>query len=135
MDGGLRKLFRQHLPQVDWQSVETAMTGEGVPDANYCVEGREGWVEMKATKAWAVRVRPAQVGWIERRLRHGGRVFVAVRRQHASRSDELWFFQGGAIRQLKDGGLRAVDPVHDVGHWGGGPTAWDWAAVLGAMRS
>ena len=31
MDGGLRALFRQHLPEVDWQSIETPMTGGGVP--------------------------------------------------------------------------------------------------------
>jgi hypothetical protein len=135
MDGGLRSLFRKHLPQVDWLSVETAMTEGGVPDANGCVDGKEFWVEFKATRAWAVRVRPAQVGWIERRLRHGGRVFVAVRRQHASGSDELWLIQGGAVRGLRDYGLRCAFGAMKFGTWDGGPTAWNWAEVLRAMKS
>jgi hypothetical protein len=73
------------------------------------------------------------VGWIERRLRHGGRVFVAVRRQHASGSDELWLFPGGAIRAVRDRGLKNGGPV--IGQWGDGPARWDWRAVLEAMRS
>lgn len=134
MDGGLRKIFRARLPQVDWQSVETAMTGGGVPDANYCVDGFEGWIEYKKTSAWAVRVRSDQVGWIERRLRHGGRVLVAVRRQRDD-ADELWLLWGRAIRSIEERGLRAPYPPNLIGAWPGGPGRWDWDAVLEAMKS
>jgi hypothetical protein len=140
MDGGLRSLFNKHLPTVDGQSVETAMTGGGVPDWNYCVDGREGWVEMKKTDGWAVEVRADQVGWIERRVRHGGRVLVAVRRKLAAGPrrgpavDELWLFHGRAIRSIKERGLVAPYPPDHFGTWGGGPAAWDWDAVLRAMK-
>ena len=139
MDGGLRSLFRKHLPQVDWQSIETPMTGGGVPDANYCVDGCDGWIEHKKTDGWAVEVKTAQVGWIERRIRHGGRVLVAVRRmlpagpRRGPAVDELWLFPGGAIRAVRDRGLKNGGPV--IGQWGDGPARWDWRAVLEAMRS
>ena len=143
MDGNLRSLFRQHLVPlgVDCQAVETAMTGGGVPDWNYCADGREGWVEHKKTNGWAVKIQPDQVGWILRRVRHGGRVLVAVRRalpagpRRGPAVDELWLFHGLAIKQLKEGGLLSVDAGHRRGTWDGGPARWDWGAVLAVMKS
>ncbi len=141
MDGGLRALFRQHLPEVDWQSIETPMTGGGVPDSNYCVDGFSGWIEHKKTDGWAVEVKIAQVGWIERRIRHGGRVLVAVRRKlpagprRGPAVDELYLFRGAAIRNLKDRGLMGVLDDHVIGSWHSGPQRWDWGAVLRGMKS
>lgn len=122
-DGDLRKVFRKHLPRFDWQSIETGAIGDGVPDMNYCARfGLEGWLENKQCEHWRVGIRPAQVGWIERRLRYNNRVFIAVRRAR----DELWFFQGKAIRALVE---NRIDAVPCLGHWGGGPAKWDWKSV------
>lgn len=80
MDGNLRKLFQSHLPQVHWQSIESGMTGRGIPDLNGCHEASEFWIECKLTKHWSVSIRPEQIAWLSRRCRVGGRAFVAVRR-------------------------------------------------------
>jgi hypothetical protein len=120
-DGDLRAIFRRKLPHFDWTSVESGGTGRGIPDSEYCHEGATGWVEFKQTDGWAVKIRAEQVGWIMRRWRHGGRVWVAVRR----RSDELWVVPGDAAVQLKGHGLRAVPSEH----WSGGPGSWDWERV------
>ncbi len=124
-DGGLKDIFRLHLPHFDFQPIEMFLLAAGVPDLNFCAEGIDGWIELKMTKAWAVTVRPAQVGWIERRLRHGGRVFIAVRRFRID-ADELWIYPGADARRLADGGLRAVDPI---GCCGGGPSVWNWLGI------
>jgi len=121
-DGNLRRLFRENLRDFDWLAVETGLTTRGVPDANYCCDGAEGWIEAKTTIGWRVAVRPAQVGWAERRLRCGGRVFVAVRRKRA----ELWLFSGWALRPLTS---RRLDTVAPLGCWRGGPSRWDWEEV------
>jgi hypothetical protein len=122
IDGGLRKLFRERLRDFHWQSVETGGVGRGVPDANYCHDGREGWVEFKTAQASAVRVRPEQVAWALRRVRAGGLVTFAVRR----RDDELWLVDGADAYLLRAAGLAAVKPLLRCGN---GPKRWDWAAV------
>jgi hypothetical protein len=121
MDGNLRLLFRQNLPEMHWQSVETGAVGPGVPDSNYCYKGAEGWVEFKVTSGWAVTLRPAQIGWLLRRARAGGRVFVAVRQR-----DTLWLAAGGAAVALREAGLRGAPTL---GHWEGGPSQWPWTKI------
>jgi hypothetical protein len=142
-DGGLRAEFRAHLPQFDWNSVETGMIAAGVPDSNYCCGGCEGWIEYKKTTGWTVPLRPAQVGWILRRARHGGRVTVALRQlaspgPRRDRRDRLWLLAGGAARELRTLGIgdHVRLPVGTVlGCWDGGPAAWDWAAVSDLLLS
>lgn len=135
-DGGLGGLYREHLPQVHWQRIETPLTGGGVPDSNGCHLGSEFWIENKWTRGWKPKIRPFQVGWIERRLRAGGRVFVAVRRQaqagrrRGAAVDELWLFRGEAVRALKVDGMRAVDRGMLLGVWTGGPSSWNWTEFL-----
>jgi hypothetical protein len=125
-DANLRQIFRKHLPEFDFQSVETWSTGRGVPDLNFCCQGIEGWIELKATRAWRVIVSPEQVGWIERRIRQNGRVFIAVRRQNKS-FDELYLLPGKAARPLADGVSRL--PALALDFWKGGPREWNWMAV------
>lgn len=125
-DGGLRKLFRDHLPQVDFVSVEMHRAGRGVPDVNYCVAGCEGWIEMKRiVSGWRVRVSPEQVGWAERRIRVGGRVLAAIRRE-----DEMAMFSGLQLRSLKDHDVREL---HPLGEWSGGAARWNWDEILTIM--
>lgn len=136
-DGDLRPLFREHLRRgFDWQSIETGMTVLGCPDANYCAEGIEGWVEFKQTSGWVCTLRPEQAGWHYRRHLHGGRSFIATRRWHSGGSrlgaavDELWVHAGMYARELKTDGLRGVPALF---RQDGGPSAWDWDAVRGVL--
>lgn len=106
------------------------MIGVGTPDSNGCADGVEFWIEHKWTDAWAVGLEPEQVGWISRRMRSGGRVFVAVWRQGATasllESDGLYLFEGWDAAVLKADGLRAVPPVL---HLPGEPETWNWGLV------
>ena len=120
-DGGLRALFRKNIPG-DWQAIETGSTGRGIPDANYCHRGAEGWVEFKACKHWKFGIWPEQIAWLERRYRNGGRVFLAVRRA----DDELWLIHpmGARYASLKDVPENLV-----LGRWFDGPGKWDWKLI------
>lgn len=126
-DGGLRQIFRKHLPHFDWQAIETGLTGRGIPDANYCHKGTEGWIEYKQTATNAVGIRPEQVGWIERRIRQGGRIFIAIRHIPKSQSvDDLYLFSGERVRELKDIGLKCSKPLLKASK---GPKHWPWDIV------
>ena len=132
IDGGLRPLFRLKILTFDWQSVETGGTGRGIPDSNFCAPGGiEGWVEYKATASNQIGLRPEQIGWILRRVRHGGRVWVAVR-QRRTGEDRLWLLPG----RLADARLLSADSVQSAApRWDGGPSRWDWDAVASALRA
>lgn len=144
IDGGLFNLFKAHWPTWHWTRHESGAMAVGTPDCNVCAtpSGVETWLELKQTSGWAVRVRPAQVAWVDRRARAGGRVLVAVRRlskappAKAARGvaaisasapvDALWVVPGGQIRALQQGGLKATRPLLVTE---GGPKAWDWDAL------
>jgi hypothetical protein len=135
-DDGLRALFHKHLPYPrDLQDVEVGMRDCGVPDLNGCIDGMEFWIEMKATSGWTIDLKPAQIGWLVTRARHGGRVFVAVRRRtsagprRGSAADELWLLNGSYARELRTSGLRKAPRPAVLGTWSGGPRAWDWGVV------
>jgi hypothetical protein len=141
-DGGLRPEFRSRLPQFDWNSIETGAVSGGVPDSNYCCGGVEGWIEFKWTAGWTVPLRPGQVGWICRRVRHGGRVLIGVRQRRSPSPrvegrDRLWLLQGSAAREFKVRGLEHANkcPETLLGWWDGGPSKWDWAAVSDLLLS
>jgi hypothetical protein len=124
VDSALRSLFRKHLPQFDWCTVETGIAGRGVPDVNYCFNTIEGWCEFKRADHWRVMIRPEQIGWAERRIAHGGRVFCAIRQKL---DDTLHVYPGTAMRFLKTSRLDDVDMA--LGFWRGGPSRWDWERV------
>jgi hypothetical protein len=138
-DGGLRRHYQEHLAPrgVHLQAIETGAIGPGTPDTNGCYRGTEFWIENKVTSGWSPKeVRPAQVGWILRRRRAGGRAFFAVRRQHeggprrGAAVDELYLIGGDAAREFKDGGLRGLPPGALLGSWTGGPSRWGWDEFL-----
>jgi len=137
-DGGLRPIFREHLRHMDWTSIETGGTGRGVADSNFCSNGTEGWVEFKQTEGYAVTLRPEQIAWISRRVRHGGRVLIAVRRWHdggprrGSPCDELWLLPGSVAALARAAGLRGV-ASSALGVWEGGPSRWDWGQIGQAL--
>lgn len=141
-DDGLRPIFKSNLERMRFhcQSVETGGTGSGVPDTNYCRDGVEGWIEYKATSGWTVDLRPEQIGWVERRVRCGGRVWIAVRRRHdggprrGPPCDELYMFPGALVRPARLEGLRSTRLAADLfGPLDGGPSRWDWDAVAALL--
>lgn len=126
MDGELRQIFSQSLRAAQWTPVETGATAAGVPDAEYCFPGgRQGWVEFKRTSGWAVKVRPLQVGWHDRRWRMGGLSFIAVRRLNKG-ADELYLVGSRYAALLQGAGLTSTPHII---HATGGPRRWDWALV------
>jgi hypothetical protein len=134
-DGGLRKLFQTKFSEAHWQSVETSGVGRGVPDSNYCFPvGIEGWVEFKQTGTDNAGLRPEQVGWISRRARRGGRVFVAIRQKHGGGprkgvpADGLWLFHGAWVEDLHEKGIFGT-AINCSCFYEGGPAKWDWDAV------
>ena len=123
IDGGLRQLFRKHLPEVDWTPVETFSTGRGVPELHYCVDGVAVLIELKAVRGIEkVRMRPEQIAWCERYLRHGGRVWIAVRQ-----GQNFFLFTGRQARELH---LKFSLPAMKLT---GGPARWDWTEIRDAL--
>jgi hypothetical protein len=132
IDGGLRPLFQKNLSKLGFhcQSIETGGTGRGIPDFNFCKDGIEGWIEFKKTSAWAVsNISPDQIGWVLRRRRAGGGVFLAVRRQRNRSArkkavDELWIFDGLDIESVSDEGLKShINPLRV---W---EDDWNWEEI------
>lgn len=127
-DGGLASIFQRHVPEAHWQLVETAGTGRGVPDANYCLRGAEGWIELKQVVGWRIpSLRPEQVAWAERRTRAGGRVFLAARKGGA-----FWLWAGADARHVLDLGVREVPPLI---HAAGGPAGWPWVRIMAVLAA
>ena len=136
IDGGLRPIFGSHLRHFDWQSIESGMTGLGIPDSNYFVDGIEGWIEYKLSTSNKVKLRPEQVGWLTQRSRFGGRVFIAVRSRHAwgprkgGAVDELFLLFGRDAKEVLIRGL-AFPPL---ARWTGGQARWDWPDIERRLR-
>lgn len=132
LDGGLWKHVRRGLSGWDLQRIESSLTGGGIPDANACCNGVDVWMELKWTSGWKPRIRPEQIGWSERRIRHGGRVFMLTWRRtdggpRSPAASELWVHRGTDMRHVADNGLRgAPSPVLLQR---GGPESWDWLAL------
>jgi len=132
-DGGLVGIIKKGLPTFHHQSVETFSTGQGVPDLNSCGEGVEFWLEAKQTKASSVDISSEQIAWAERRIRAGGKVFLAVRRlcsagPRREAKDELHLFNAKDMRYIMLGGLNAPE-AKALGIWRGGPARWDWERI------
>lgn len=133
-DGGLRQIIQDHLKMVDWCPIETGASAPGVPDLNGCVEGVELWIECKTTASHTIKFRPMQPGWLSRRHRHGGTVWVAARRVHVGGRyrgppvDELWLYHGSQVLELADvrGRMDLIDPYHI---FYGGPSRWEWHLI------
>lgn len=131
-DGGLGKLFQKHLPKFDWQRIESGGTGLGIPDLNFCHKGMEGWIENKlVANGEKITFQEGQVAWHERRVRHGGRCFIAVRRQCSAGPrkgpavDSIRLYSGLDVKGL------AVDPRAVMPLIVGldGPERWPWEQI------
>lgn len=133
-DGELRRILRANLPDGDWQSIESGGTVTGLPDSNYCFPGgHEGWVEGKLIHGWTVKMRPAQIGWMDRRSRRGGRCFVFVRRLN-DRADELHVLRGSEVVAFSGARCNLLEHRASA-RFAGGPSRWDWGAIRKILMS
>lgn len=48
----------------------------GVPDINIVYQGKEAWLEMKASIKGMLLLRTMQRGWMENHVREGGKCFI-----------------------------------------------------------
>jgi Holliday junction resolvase len=133
-DGGLPKVISDYIPEADWVRIESGAVASGTPDLNGCLDGKEVWIECKATKTWKVtNIRSAQVAWMEKRSRHGGRCKLAIRRNHWD-EDVLWILKTNAMRVLLDGTSLHQMPAHLILNIEpGGPAQWNWEAIREAL--
>jgi len=137
-DGSLRQMFQRKLPHYHWTHIESGMTAQGVSDTNACYEGNEFWIEYKLTTTFKIKFRPFQPMWIHKRIRHGGRVWIAVRQMTpagvrlGSATDNLWLFHGSTILDLLQGGLQRHLAA---GKWEDGPGGWDWIEIDALLRA
>jgi hypothetical protein len=98
--------------------------------------GVEGWLELKACEANAVKVRAEQIGWHSRRARYGGRSWFGIRKQHAGGKrlgvaiDELYMVAGCYAQELSEEGL---DCGRALFMGGGGPPCWQWRKAHGLL--
>jgi hypothetical protein len=72
-----QKLYQRIKEQFDGDllRIENAASA-GAPDLNWCIDGAEGWIELKIREHNRVLLRKFQYAWGIRRSRYGGKVFV-----------------------------------------------------------
>ena len=122
-DGGLRQLFRKHLPDVFWISVESGGTGRGIPDSFAIWNSSCCWIEFKNVKiGWKTSLTPEQIGWHLRYARYGGRSYIAIRH-----NDLLWMVKGALAEECVS--LRGWAGTEERRCYVGGPSAWDWNSI------
>lgn len=101
---------------LDAVSIESPMTGLGIPDVNYV----HGWIECKAMKLWpkGCEINPVkfthplskeQQVWLYRRERAGGIALVCVK------VSTTWFFFSG--RTIKENNLWDNMTRPQMYHW------------------
>lgn len=66
----VKKLFKDIGASAHVSWIESHATALGAPDLNYCVDGVEGWLELKASPD--VDIRASQVAWMKERINSGG---------------------------------------------------------------
>lgn len=76
-----KSTHREHLHMTRLEN----LVGEGTPDTEGCLDGRQFWIELKCNARPAraktpihVKFRPMQPPWLKRRVRAGGRAFVLI---------------------------------------------------------
>lgn len=77
----LWQLVKPYIPG-HYNRVENA-AGVGMPDVNFCHEGRESWLELKVARGGhkdpLSLLEPEQIIWHMKRVHEQGRVYVMVR--------------------------------------------------------
>lgn len=66
----VKKAFKEMGAGVHVSWIESHATALGVPDLNYCLDGTEGWLELKASPD--IEIRASQVIWMKEHIKSGG---------------------------------------------------------------
>ena len=91
-------LIKQHIPKdAHVQRIETGLTGKGVPDLNYCQNGKEIWIELKSIQGNKSQLSPFQIAWIHNRAKAGGNCYVLIRK-----NKEIRLFQPKTLEELQE---------------------------------
>lgn len=77
------------IPNSDWQRIESAMTGSGIPDLNGCINGKEFWLELKIGKV--PRVEPQQIAWHTRAEAKGRNAFILTAWEDKYHEDKVHY--------------------------------------------
>ena len=113
----LRDNFKKLEPGIHLQRIENSV-GNGVPDTNGCLAGRDFWIELKVAKGNKVALTPLQAAWLRTRWNVGGRSFVLARK-----GDVLRLWAGGDAPTVREVGW-ACEPLLEL------RKPWDWRELL-----
>lgn len=95
---------------VDWQRIESPLTGRGIPDLDGCAFGIQAWVELKVIKGSKVDLRPDQVVWLTRRGKvKGGNCWILAYDDRED-TDTTYLWHGRSAQQVRAEGT-ACPPV------------------------
>ena len=101
-EAALWSLVKQHLPKdAHFQRIETGGTGRGVPDVNYCQQGKEVWIELKSVSGLKSEVSSFQIAWLYNRVKSGGNCFVLIRKVNSKEKEiKLFDVNGMTLKEL-----------------------------------
>lgn len=103
----LRNHIRKPLKELGhFQPIETGAVASGVADVNFCMDGKEFWLELKIIKGNRMNFRPTQVPWNINRAKAGGNNYILAADKH----ERIWIWHGRYIRELVDFGIKADVP-------------------------
>lgn len=126
------KAFKKHVPEpLDRLDRIENMMLTGMPDTNFCAEGRESWIEFKSpkepiratTKLFGSnhKLSQEQKNWFLRQRNAGGRAFVLIV------TDKRWLLLDGihadkindmTVPELIEAALwHAVKPIRSKEQW------------------
>lgn len=80
--------LRPYCPLGHYVRIENGEIGPGTPDVSFCVNGTEGWMELKDARSQTasipfpnenVGLHKSQIRWIKDRLAAGGNVWIVAR--------------------------------------------------------
>ena len=101
-EASLWGLVKDHMPkEIHSQRIETGGTGKGVPDVNYCHEGKEVWIELKSIDGLKSELSPFQMAWLFNRSKVGGNCFVLIRKNNSKEKEiKLFHIKDMTIKEL-----------------------------------
>lgn len=90
----LWQLVKSNFPKGSHvQRIETGGTGRGIPDVNFCHEGKDIWIELKSISGNKLTLTEFQIVWMHKRVTSGGRCFVLARKNKELRLFRIEDFQ------------------------------------------
>lgn len=97
-------MFKTHTQYAKVQPIESAVTGNGIPDIYFRTRTRDGWIELKVAhfdleSNVDIDFRPGQLPWIKHCNGLGGNamLFVFIRDIEVSAAYGLHVFRGANI--------------------------------------